>query len=1008
MTRWNRVMSSIRNEAGILGINRRNLDFVYKGYRPGLFRPLDDKVVAKDILDSAGIPTPYTIAILRDQRDLKRLEGSLDGAEEIVLKPANGWGGRGIILLKRDGTHWRRTDDTVMTASQLIAHASEILAGTYSLDSSPDSVLVEERIYQHAFFDEIYAHGLSDIRVVVEKGQPIQAMSRVPSDSSDGKANLHEGGVGLGIDLESGNCIGAVCLDREVATHPDTGIELTGLKIPYWDKVLEIATSSSKAFGLDYIGVDIVMDVKRGPLVLEVNARPGLAIQIANLSGQKVTVESPRPFMDRATATLAWMILIIFSLAPLTATKFWSDREDPVQVTVTGERTEDESQSPANSILAVGEGAYEEIPLAEDNELFALARRAVAEGRIDDARLFYNEAVADSVMAPFALNNLALMARREDRHADAEALLRRALNIYPEYARGQYNLGLVMLALEQPDSALTAFQTVLQIRPNHARSWRGIGDILFRRGELDGAEQAYDKAVQYRPDSHYDRFRMGLTLRRSKRTEEALAWLHSAVALRNDHEPSLYWYSRTLLEVEAFEPSAIEPPLNLSALLDEYFDSTDGSVRCYEVAARLAWQDGRWRDGRNYCRSLVDTEPDVLSHRRDLVSFDLQLGFWKEARRVLNALRRDVDDVPTSLLALCELGQTIDESAETGIETLLVNAHKDLRLPQDLRNYLKSIAAELPLDESLAIIMATASTLKSAREGDWTPSALPAWYALISAEETGNSSRIDELEQIIIENKQEFVPLLRSRISTAKDDGRCDTAAAARLLALDRSDPAARSCLATAALSAKDPEAARRHWRKARRSWRRSVPGRVLESTVLRAEHDDGSARKVLRSVVRDAPDHLEARDLLGDVNSSLGHTEESIDHYRKVLERDPSRASTTRKLAKVLMNERRNEEATVLWERLDRLGQAGPSDVFALGLTLQRDDRDAEAVPVYDKAITLRPTHIGTHYNRALALQRLGRLSEAISGFHDTLRLKPDHTASLKHLAELENKDSS
>ena len=39
------------------------------------------------------------------------------------------------------------------------------------------------------------------------------------------------------------------------------------------------------AVGLGYIGVDIVMDVERGPMLLEANARPGLAIQIANGRG---------------------------------------------------------------------------------------------------------------------------------------------------------------------------------------------------------------------------------------------------------------------------------------------------------------------------------------------------------------------------------------------------------------------------------------------------------------------------------------------------------------------------------------------------------------------------------------------------------------------------------------------------------------------------------------------------------------------------------------------------
>jgi glutathione synthase/RimK-type ligase-like ATP-grasp enzyme len=37
--------------------------------------------------------------------------------------------------------------------------------------------------------------------------------------------------------------------------------------------------------GLGYLGVDMVIDRERGPLLLELNARPGLQIQVANQAG---------------------------------------------------------------------------------------------------------------------------------------------------------------------------------------------------------------------------------------------------------------------------------------------------------------------------------------------------------------------------------------------------------------------------------------------------------------------------------------------------------------------------------------------------------------------------------------------------------------------------------------------------------------------------------------------------------------------------------------------------
>lgn len=111
------------------------------------------------------------------------------------------------------------------------------------------------------------------------------AMMRLPTQDSDGKANLHQGAVGLGIDLGRGESIGAVCHDRPVTTHPDTLEPVVGLKIPGWDRLLELAASCHDLCGLGYLGVDVVLDESRGPLLLELNARPGLSVQIASGAG---------------------------------------------------------------------------------------------------------------------------------------------------------------------------------------------------------------------------------------------------------------------------------------------------------------------------------------------------------------------------------------------------------------------------------------------------------------------------------------------------------------------------------------------------------------------------------------------------------------------------------------------------------------------------------------------------------------------------------------------------
>jgi len=61
--------------------------------------------------------------------------------------------------------------------------------------------------------------------------------------------------------------------------------------IPEWDKMLEIAVTVQKETNIGYLGCDIVMDDRDGPLLLEINIRPGLEVQVANMARLKDRLE---------------------------------------------------------------------------------------------------------------------------------------------------------------------------------------------------------------------------------------------------------------------------------------------------------------------------------------------------------------------------------------------------------------------------------------------------------------------------------------------------------------------------------------------------------------------------------------------------------------------------------------------------------------------------------------------------------------------------------------------
>jgi alpha-L-glutamate ligase-like protein len=169
----------------------------------------------------------------------------------------------------------------------------------FSLGGHSDQALIEYRVQFDPVFAEISYQGVPDVRIIVFLGIPVMAMVRLPTRLSSGKANLHQGAIGTGVDIATGRTLTAVWRNGIVQEHPDTANPVTGVQIPHWDRLLGIAAQAHELTGLGYIGVDLVLDRDKGPLILEINARPGLNIQIANNCGllprlQKVEEINPK------------------------------------------------------------------------------------------------------------------------------------------------------------------------------------------------------------------------------------------------------------------------------------------------------------------------------------------------------------------------------------------------------------------------------------------------------------------------------------------------------------------------------------------------------------------------------------------------------------------------------------------------------------------------------------------------------------------------------------------
>lgn len=273
-------------QAGILGINRRNVDYVQAWNPRHAFPDVDDKVRTKGLMEAAGLPCPKTIGVVSQLYELRRLPELLRNQPSFVVKPARGSQGNGILVAKeRSGDGWKKASGDPIAVDDVHFRVAEILSGLFSLGGQADKAIIEECLVVHPALDRISHGGVPDLRVVLYRGLPAMAMLRLPTRASDGRANLHQGAVGVGIDLETGRSTRAIMHGRPVRRHPDTDQDLIDVEVPDFQAALARAVDIAATSRLGYIGVDLVVDEHRGPVVLELNARPGLAIQTANRHG---------------------------------------------------------------------------------------------------------------------------------------------------------------------------------------------------------------------------------------------------------------------------------------------------------------------------------------------------------------------------------------------------------------------------------------------------------------------------------------------------------------------------------------------------------------------------------------------------------------------------------------------------------------------------------------------------------------------------------------------------
>ncbi|UDQ98705.1 alpha-L-glutamate ligase-like protein [Lentisphaerota bacterium WC36G] len=298
ITKLKRYFKNFR-DAHLISMNERNLNYIMRYNDRSLYSLVDDKTNIKKSAPLFDINCPKLIAIIEYQHEVSNFLDYIENYNTFVIKPSCGSGGRGILVIKnREGNTFFKTDGEKIELYEIKRHIANTISGLYSLGGKIDKALIEECVEFSDIFAKYSYQGVPDVRIITFKGFPVMAMLRAATAESKGRANLHQGAIGIGIDIKTGKALQAVQKNRVISVHPDTKAQLRDIKIPMWREHLKIATTAFDCTKLGYLGVDIVLDKNHGPMLLEVNARPGLAIQIANNYGLRKRLQQIESLTD--------------------------------------------------------------------------------------------------------------------------------------------------------------------------------------------------------------------------------------------------------------------------------------------------------------------------------------------------------------------------------------------------------------------------------------------------------------------------------------------------------------------------------------------------------------------------------------------------------------------------------------------------------------------------------------------------------------------------------------
>lgn len=211
-----------------------------------------------------------------------------------------------------------------------------------------------------------------------------------------------------------------------------------------------------------------------------------------------------------------------------------------------------------------------------------------------------------------AMRYLAAAYLKSKMHlGDAEALLRRASQLAPNYVEVLMLLGSALLDRHKFKDAATAFNKVIKLQPKNDSAWAGLGQAFARADQTEQAAEAFARAIELNAKVPMVQMSQGHILKTLGKQEEALGHYRQAIQLKPDFG-EVYWSMANLkiFKFEDTEVAAMEEQLqnpNLKESPDAHFRFALGKAYEDKQDYDKAWH--YYDTGNKKQRMLVQHDP---------------------------------------------------------------------------------------------------------------------------------------------------------------------------------------------------------------------------------------------------------------------------------------------------------------------------------------------------------------------------------------------------------------